>query len=838
MLKVDRNPIEWPPPEVMESETELEDSNRMHQWVDKLKEYLRNHHVENGNANTISTSAMQGAGDTSLHSRSMSETESTQHSRTLSGVESIQHNRNESLDTQSSIYSDASYRNSLRSNKPDMPPPIDTEDVTPSTAGLATSPESYLPTPEDSLPSVDDATTEPTSNKHARNNSSFTPATEKRSPSPDKPNGRLAVQKSLPDLRFTNGKWHAPHTGGPTARGRVSPNKELQKTESNESFSSFADNLIATPSSSYETPVRSRPPRSRPGHDPLPSITEQKPPPMDVERNSYFRRLSMLPVSTISRTTPRALLSVVDSVRGILFAVSQIYQSLQLYTVHCIDERLSAVLMKVLDPACQYLQHLINALDNFDSMSKRGCPPPAVCRKVVECCRDNVAIFGRAVGVLALQLKVLASRDDVRYSRQMLLVIYGATAEISHAWLGMAPQLDAVEHLLRDDGVSPLSSPEMPTPTPSKTKPLKSHLVSQASSNRSYIPPIEEQPELPPQSASSTVSRPAALTRSQSENPQLVSAPPMKRPAHSEGRSRMNRRHAGSFSVKDVEIGRSLPSVDFPPPSGGVASGSATPTPRSLNGTPRGTVPSPGMASSPFSASSTPFSTPFNSHSHSRQNSGQNGVQNTPQLGASKIPDAPASSNAFVDREAMEAMAGAVKAAPTVWSMLEEVASDLIGTPHDLTLSLAKAQTITRRLSDNIRAVQEGVSNADKRALREDAHAFIKVLKQMITTDLQTMTDLLIDRRFAFENRKRVWPRSATVTPAPQRHRQAHKCNPRVCDASTRLLFHRLPSSFLLPTRHQSTSLTFYPHPFGFSPLPKHHLSRTAQCELSNSFLC
>ena len=67
------------------------------------------------------------------------------------------------------------------------------------------------------------------------------------------------------------------------------------------------------------------------------------------------------------------------------------------------ESHVSNRLMKVLDPACQCLQQLINALDKFDSMSKRGCPPPSVCRRVVECCRDNVAMFGQLTPAKAMK---------------------------------------------------------------------------------------------------------------------------------------------------------------------------------------------------------------------------------------------------------------------------------------------------------------------------------------------------------------------------------------------------------------------------------------------------
>lgn len=482
---------------------------------------------------------------------------------------------------------------------------------------------------------------------------------------------------------------------------------------------------------------------------------------MDFERNSYFRRLSALPASKISRTISPALLSVIDSVRGILFAVSQIYQSLQHYTVYAIDERLSSVLLKVLDPASANMIDLISALDKFDLMSRTGCPPPQVCRRVVECCRDNVAMFGKAVSVLALQLKVLASRDDVRYSRHMLLMLYGAMAEISKAWTDIAPQLEAIEPLLQGEQERAFSTPykRSPSPSPGASSmpmnsmpmgfmPYKMHFSAQTSSGRIQIPPIAEQPE---PSTSSTPPAPelplplqaTPLSRTRSAQPlvnrannasTVVSAPPMKRPSVSEGRQgglRTSRRHAGSFSVKDVEIGASMPSnSESSPPAGGVASGSSTPTPRSTVNLPRILpVPVPPLPSSTTSTHP-PFPLPT---THSRQGSAQNGLSpaGVPAVslaGPSRSNhDTPKASNSLVDKEAIDAMAGAVRTAPCVWAMLEEIAGEMHDSPVDLRESLVKAKTVTQRLGENIKAIQDGVPNADRKALREDAHVFVKV---------------------------------------------------------------------------------------------------------------
>lgn len=725
MLKADHNPIEWPPKDVMEWDEDLEDPDAMNRWVDQLKDWMAENPLDEDD--TMSQVSYSNASQTE------------DESKIDAGVTPTPHVRTFSIDSETSIYTASSYTNSIEGSMPEMPPTIDTVNVSPTLpTGFSESPDSYLPTPDDS---VDDDTTRPiVSPQHGRNRSY---AVERQT--------RLAMQKSLPDLRRTKTNF-VPHERvvipAPTA-------PTTSKQPSYESLSSQAGPSSASPSDI--APLRVRPRPSRQGHEPTASTSERKAPSMDFERNSYFRRLSTLPTSKISRTINPALLSVIDSVRGILFAVSQIYQSLQHYTVYAIDERLSSVLLKVLDPASSNMMDLISALDKFDMLSRTGCPPPHVCRRVVECCRDIVAMFGKAVGVLALQLKVLASRDDVRYSRHMLLMLYGAMAEISNAWSDIAPQLETIEPLLHSERTFGLPSKTSPSPSPGAAsmsmngKPMgymppsyKTHYASQASSGRIHIPPIAEQPEPSSSSAPSTsntslplqaptlfrtrsAQHPLLINRSIT-TPTVVGAPSMKRPSVSEGRLRTSRRHAGSFSVKDVEIGASLPSNSEPsPPPGGVASGSSTPTPRSTSTLPR-TAPHPGFIP-PLPSSTTSIHPPFPLPSaHSRQSSAQNGLISVPLMGPSRNNhDTPTASNTLVDKEAIDAMAGAVRTAPYVWSMLEEISDEMQDAPVDLRDSLAKAKAVTQRLGENIKAIQDCLPNADRKALREDAHVFVKV---------------------------------------------------------------------------------------------------------------
>jgi hypothetical protein len=430
-------------------------------------------------------------------------------------------------------------------------------------------------------------------------------------------------------------------------------------------------------------------------------ITPNRPAPtMDGERHSYFRRFSVLQSSSISKTIPDSLLRLVDAARGMLFAVSQIYQALRHYTVDAIDERLASVLLKVLDPASGYITQLINALDRFDSMSRRTLPTPLVCRGVFESCKDNVIIFGKAVGVLALQLKVLATQDDVRYTRQMLLVLYGAAAEISNAWRSMVPYLESVEPLLRDHR----------PPLATKTRPGGQSLALPVSPNpmTSPTPPLVPFP-----------TRPTFVP--------LDSSTPTER-------THIARRHAGSFSSRDVETGRIMAASDEPTSmQKGVAVGTAaeTPTPRVGRRQP-GLLP---LYSASLATTARKGSQPRDTHSRQGSLSSllESSPSSSPSITGRLTVEIPTTLDSLVDKEAIDAMSKAVEAAPPVWTMMDCITADISETREDIKDMLVRAQRVTDQLKSDISLLQDGVY-VDRKTLRNDAHLFVKVSSTILGT--------------------------------------------------------------------------------------------------------
>ena len=410
---------------------------------------------------------------------------------------------------------------------------------------------------------------------------------------------------------------------------------------------------------------------------------------MAFERNSYFRRLSSFPSSVI---LPQSLLCLVETARSMLFAACQVYQTLDHYIVH-VDERLS-VLRKVLEPASSDMLHLIAALDQFDASSRKALPPPAVCRAVVESCRDTAAAFGKVVRVLTLQSQVLTTCDDVRYSRLLLVELYAATAEIACAWKKMLPQMRHVKSLLHMNWSSshPTSETKSVAPLDLSAQVLRYHMGGFGTNGVSG----------------------------------------------NLNRARTVRRHAGSFSSKDVEIGKKLPSYDDPSYRGGGSQG----PPQTLRH-PRRQATTPATLPSTQNSPRLPLSPAFVSRSvsrgrdyddgHSRQGSSSSihasSVSSSPIIPGKLMTsfELPSNSRIQVDKEALHAIKEAVDLAPTVWNMIEDSLEDVLSAKADFREGLNKARAVTKRLADMVVSMQEGDSPSDRKLLREDARLFLKV---------------------------------------------------------------------------------------------------------------
>ncbi|KIJ63249.1 hypothetical protein HYDPIDRAFT_29512 [Hydnomerulius pinastri MD-312] len=721
VLKVDHNPVEWPPKAIIEGNGSSNDSQTGKDWILSLQRWLKENshqpHLDIKPKPSVDSfmserAALNNSIEDSIQSWARLGDEEysagpTPHARTFS------------IDTQFPPVPVPGPSKPASSPRFERPPPLRLGPLPPYDPPLrSSSPESYLPTPEESVSSTDDDhTAVPEGFQHNRNGS-FTRGSRDRRPA-------LFGKKSLPDLRpssrLSDHDGQAPEPGStttPPAPSSVTNGTLNDDFTMPSPLSHRQDSSSSSEGSSHRVPKRDT---TTPPSSASPTSAERPRPVPDTERHAYFKRLSALPANAISNNLPTSLRSLVECARSLFFAVSQVYQALSHYITYTINQQLSSVLRKVTDPAYTYMMQLNGALERFDAMGKKTTPPPSLCRALVESSRDTAAVFGKAIAMLALQLKILASKDDDRYMRSLVLILFGAVAEISHAWQTLVPHIDAIKPHLVDHR---------------RITAIKSHVGSAAG-----LP----SPDLPPASAPAVYSPFAGfqhklpIARSRPTQPNAL------------GRARTTRRHAGSFSSKDVEIGKSLPSYDLPLPPGAFSSNTPSATLRAGQRYPAMPLSASTSSLAPSlmagAGANVPLSASLPSHptlaarngNHSRQASQaslttSSGSSSSPQIPARRPTLEIPQSRTLVDKDALDSMEAAVDSAPAVWEMMKEIVTSLSETPgtsQDIENSLIKAGAITERLRANIIATRVGDPASDRKALREDAHVFVKTVVKL-----------------------------------------------------------------------------------------------------------
>ena len=389
-------------------------------------------------------------------------------------------------------------------------------------------------------------------------------------------------------------------------------------------------------------------------------------------RNSYFRRLFTLP---LSHALPQHLTILAESARSFLFAMCQIYQSLEQYVAPVIDDGFSATLRKVLDPAHSDIKLFIHALEQFDSRSRISLPTPSICHNLLERCRDCATAFGKVINVLVLRLKIVPS-EDPRFCRWALLELRAATAEIAEAWQSMQSHVDNLKLYLRSTDLTG---------------------SMQASDMKS------------------TLQNPFQLT--------LRTGIP--------GRTRTTRRHAGSFSSEDVEIGKKLP-YDLPSTmTGGTLSGPASYGP--MLRTPKKQATAPII---PKTSSSLPFCYQNTSDDHSSSHTRQGSLKSISYVSPSSSPsllskssDPLGNSKRKVEIEVLNAIQEAVETAPRVLDMVTDMLlAGAVQNEREVRAVLEQAQSVMKKLSDILIKIYDGGVMWERRILQENTKAFLKVI--------------------------------------------------------------------------------------------------------------
>ncbi|EFI28395.1 hypothetical protein CC1G_13929 [Coprinopsis cinerea okayama7 len=476
VLKLERNPVEWPPKDIIHYDAKSETEGDMKTWITGIQEWIEYH---------VSFQDDSGYGETIEIKGTQEKHKPWQFPKRQASVDidSSIHSRSFSVDSNASMNSDSFVDTHVASTNVEWPPKTDRPMM--NFDSHHPSRDVYLGSPADSdtfdtrstssRPELSDAWHSTQLQSHLRTSS----VTEPRQPV----HTLGPAKSSLPDIHSP--RWRL--DSQPSSPEIPAPILQtLQPSISQNSARSIETRSDATPTS--------------------------KTPSMAFERNSYFQRLSTMPQSV---KLPPPLFCLVETARSILFVTSQIYQTIEHYANHAIDEKHAAVFRKVLEPANNDMMQLIRALDRYDTSSRKGTPSGPICRTLIESCRNTIAVTHKAVGLFAIQLRI-APCEDFRYSRWILLELYASTAEISVTWQNLVPHSDALKGFLSGKSGSLLSIPDPST--------------SSATRSDSLYP----------------------MARLRTNDLSAI-------------RTHNARRHAGSFSHRDVEIGKDLPNYDEPP---------------------------------------------------------------------------------------------------------------------------------------------------------------------------------------------------------------------------------------------------------------------------------
>ncbi|KAL7424160.1 RAM signaling network component [Cryptotrichosporon argae] len=244
----------------------------------------------------------------------------------------------------------------------------------------------------------------------------------------------LTAKKSLPDMRLSHARIIEERREGKDGARPLGLAIVTDSTVRNRApVKSWGENQLSQSSSPLRGPAEDFGRMMRTGSvDPLrrtkatvgaEAITKrgsQDGPEVDESRNSYFRRLSMLPASTISKSVSPALLRFVDAVRGILFALTQFHSALRQFLLFAVSDRVAGVFARVMEPASGYLTNLINALDRFDSVSRRQAP---------------------LVHALSVDVRPVTPASATLFDDDLLDVIETATEVAFTVWLRLAEEI-------------------------------------------------------------------------------------------------------------------------------------------------------------------------------------------------------------------------------------------------------------------------------------------------------------------------------------------------------------------------------------------------------------
>ncbi|KAG4306387.1 hypothetical protein PORY_000375 [Pneumocystis oryctolagi] len=149
--------------------------------------------------------------------------------------------------------------------------------------------------------------------------------------------------------------------------------------------------------------------------------------------DAYFKRFSTLPET---KHIFLKSIKVIETSRGILFSLSQVYQGIRQYVMFCTDPSIKGTINMFLYTANIHIGTLTNALEEYETKDPSSKPSD-----VISTCCACIEAFKQVIGVFHKHIKKITIKADIRYTRTLLLLLYGAAVEIQNSWMLLVSEL-------------------------------------------------------------------------------------------------------------------------------------------------------------------------------------------------------------------------------------------------------------------------------------------------------------------------------------------------------------------------------------------------------------
>ncbi|EEB05311.1 leucine-rich repeat protein Sog2 [Schizosaccharomyces japonicus yFS275] len=169
-------------------------------------------------------------------------------------------------------------------------------------------------------------------------------------------------------------------------------------------------------------------------HDCLLQTTQER---MDVDLSSpheaqkqlgcYFRKL---PNTESSESSPTENVRLLEASRGILFALSQVHQMLRNYLLFCNNSSVLNVMQKLLHNANTHVGWLVQVLEKVTESFQED---PFDTQSLIHASTACIASFRRVIEAARKYLNELTGSANVRYTRTLILMLYGSAKELQNS---------------------------------------------------------------------------------------------------------------------------------------------------------------------------------------------------------------------------------------------------------------------------------------------------------------------------------------------------------------------------------------------------------------------